>query len=186
MKIKRKISGEVQLIIQAAIPKAAISTENGYILLNAVGKVLETEVAEIEDTIIVITDSTLDTAVEGERVTFLEPQNAEILKTVFPLLAENNLTGITALQVNDVKNIQMTYKNRIILKLGELSSVPDKMDFVVAALHRNEEKMESFRGTIDFTIDKKAFLHPEEETKKEEQETEDKKTEEIVETTKTA
>ena len=47
--------------------------------------------------------------------------------------------------------------------LGLSSSVNDKMDYVKDALTRLDSDNPDFTGSIDFTIDKKAYLSPQRE-----------------------
>ena len=72
--------------------------------------------------------------------------------------------GLTQLDVRDRLQITATYQNRIVLKLGEAASVANKTDFIKATLDRCEQNTPGFKGSIDFSIDKKAFQNAEEES----------------------
>lgn len=127
------------------------------------GKVLEDGLMTIGDGIIIIDSSPVISAVPGEIVEFQDNDDLGIIKNVLTLLESNELSGITSIDVSNHSNIKMVYKERVTVLLGLSSSVNDKMDFVKAALTRLDSDNPDFTGSIDFTIDKKAYLSPQRE-----------------------
>ena len=94
----------------------------------------------------------------------LEDGVAALNDGVYEALQAAEIAGITELDVRDHLNIKAVYQGRITLELGAVSSLPDKTSFIKATLTRNDESEPEFEGTIDFTIDKKAYVRPKEET----------------------
>lgn len=117
----------------------------------------------IGDGIIIIDSSPVISAVPGETVEFQDNDDLSIIKNVLTLLESNELSGITSIDVSNHSNIKLVYKERVTVLLGLSSSVNDKMDFVKAALTRLDSDNPDFTGSIDFTIDKKAYLSPQRE-----------------------
>ncbi len=162
--IKRSLSCKVTIQVTAATAAAALDNGESYTLLNASGKVLEDGVMTINDGMILITAGEVSAAVPGELAVFAADGAFE--DTVFALKAfsDAGLVGITELDVRDSTNIKARYKDRILLELGAASTIPDKTDFIKATLERSEISSPEFKGTIDFTIDKKAYQNAEDAT----------------------
>lgn len=163
--ITRSLSCRVNIKVTAATAVAALESGESYILLNASGKVLEDGVVALADDVLVLKAGEIVSAVPGERVTFADANAVSDFASVYALLKDGEITGLTQLDVQNRLQIKAVYQNRIVLTLGEVSSIAGKADFVKATLERSEQNNPSFRGTIDFSIDKKAFQNAEEETK---------------------
>ena len=161
--IKRNLSGTITIKITAATAKLAIDNGDSFTLVSDKGKVLEDGLMTIGDGIIIIDSSPVISAVPGETVEFQDNDDLGIIKNVLTLLESNELSGITSIDVSNHSNIKMVYKERVTVLLGLSSSVNDKMDFVKAALTRLDSDNPDFTGSIDFTIDKKAYLSPQRE-----------------------
>ena len=157
--IKRNLSGTITIKITAATAKLAIDNGDSFTLVSDKGKVLEDGLMTIGDGIIIIDSSPVISAVPGETVEFQDNDDLGIIKNVLTLLESNELSGITSID----SNIKLVYKERVTVLLGLSSSVNDKMDFVKAALTRLDSDNPDFTGSIDFTIDKKAYLSPQRE-----------------------
>lgn len=162
--IKRSLSCKVTVCVTAATASAALENGESYILLNGKGKVLEDGVVALPDGILVLEAGEVSSAVPGDLVTFVNENAAADFVTVFAALQNSGITGLTELDVRDRMQITAKYQNRILLKLGEVSSVAGKTDFIQATLERCEQNTPDFKGSIDFTIDKKAYQNAEEDT----------------------
>lgn len=162
--IKRSLSCTVTITVTKATAAAALADGDAYILLNASGKVLEDGVVALSDDILVLEAGAVSSAVPGELVIFENESAASDFVSVFAALQNGGVTGLTQLDVRDRLQITATYQNRIVLKLGEAASVANKTDFIKATLDRCEQNTPGFKGSIDFSIDKKAFQNAEEES----------------------
>lgn len=162
--IKRSLSCTVTITVTKATAAAALADGDAYILLNASGKVLEDGVVALSDDILVLEAGAVSSAVPGELVTFENESAASDFVSVFDALQNGGITGLTQLDVRDRLQITATYQNRIVLKLGEAAAVANKTDFIKATLDRCEQNTPGFKGSIDFSIDKKAFQNAEEES----------------------
>lgn len=162
--IKRSLSCTVTITVTKATAAAALADGDAYILLNASGKVLEDGVVALSDDILVLEAGVVSSAVPGELVIFENESAASDFVSVFAALQNGGITGLTQLDVRDRLQITATYQNRIVLKLGEAASVANKTDFIKATLDRCEQNTPGFKGSIDFSIDKKAFQNAEEES----------------------
>lgn len=162
--IKRSLSCKVTIQVTAATAVAALDNGESYTLLNASGKVLEDGVVALSDGILVLEAGEISSAVPGELVVFANADAVSDFVTVYDAMQNAGIAGITELDVRDRMQIKAKYQNRIVLVLGEASSVPNKTDFIKATLDRCEQNSPEFKGSIDFSIDKKAYQNAEDKT----------------------
>lgn len=159
--IKRSLSCTVTVTVHRAQAVAALESEDTYILLNASGKVLEDGVFTLADSLLILNAGAVHSAVPGESVEFASPESLQTFSAVYQALCDAQITGITALDIENPMLVTARYQDRILLKLGEASAIPEKTNFIRATLERCEKNTPNFRGTIDFTIDKKAYQNAE-------------------------
>lgn len=162
--ISTSLSGTVTIHITAAKAVAALDNGDSFTLLNAAGKVLEDGVAALNDGVMIVQTNGVKSAVPGEMAAFSTEEELADMTAAYEALQEAEITGITELDVRDHLNIKAVYQGRVTLELGAVSTLPDKTSFIKATLSRNDESSPEFEGTIDFTIDKKAYVRPKEET----------------------
>lgn len=162
--IKRSLSCKVTVCVTAAKAVAAIDSGESYILLSLSGKVLEDGVMTVNDDVVILETGEIAAAVPGELLTLADADALADFTAVMRAFSENALTGITKLDIRDRTNIKAQYKDRILLKLGAAGTVSAKTDFIKATLERNEKSTPEFRGSIDFSIDKKAYQNAAEQS----------------------
>lgn len=159
--IKRSLSGTVTITVTAAKAVAAIDNGEAFTLLNLAGKVLEDGVMTVNDDIVILEAGEITSAVPGELLALADTAALADYTAVMQALAEQEIVGVTQLDIRDRANIKAQYKDRILLKLGAANTVADKADFIKATLERNEKSTPEFRGSIDFSIEKKAYQNAE-------------------------
>lgn len=160
--ISRSLSCTVTIHITAA--KAAVALDNGdsYTLLSASGKVLEDGVMSVGEDVLLLEAGDVLSCVPGEVIEFADADEGTDMTTALQAFSDASFAGLTKLDVRDHTNIKAVYQGRITLEFGAASSIADKLDFVAATLSRSDQNNPEFRGTIDFTIDKKAYQNAEE------------------------
>jgi len=161
--IKRNVSGTLTIKITAAVPKMALDNGESFTLISDKGKVLEDGLVNVGDGIIILDSSTVVSAVPGDFLEFKDQTDLDIIKELMENLDSNGITGISSIDVSNHSNVKLVYRERITVLLGQSSTIKDKMDFVRATLARLEEDDPDYEGSIDFTIDKKAYLSPKRE-----------------------
>ncbi len=162
--IKRSVTGTLTINITAAAASLSIDTGDGYILLNSSGKVLEDGVMVINEGITVLRTSTVLSASAGGIIQFENEKDIETVVQIKNYINEYEIPKISEIDVTDYSNIRLIYDNRIVLKTGVPSELGDKIDFIKATLEKHEAQEPAFRGTIDFTVENKAYINPEDET----------------------
>lgn len=162
--IKRSVTGTLTINITAAAASLSIDTGDGYILLNSSGKVLEDGVTVINEDISVLRTSAVLSASSGSIIQLENEKDLETAVQIKKYIDEYEISKISEIDVTDYSDIRLTYDNRIVLKIGIPSDLGDKIDFIKATLEKHEAEEPAFRGTIDFTVENKAYINPEDET----------------------
>lgn len=157
--IKRSLNGTVTIKITAAEAAMALDMGDSFVLMSASGKVLENEVAAINDNVSVINASKVVNASPGSVVEFENENDIKIATEVKKLVTTYELGNINIIDVTDYSDIKLQYDNRITLETGVEASLSAKMDFIKATLTKLNQDKPSFTGTIDFTIDNKAYIN---------------------------
>lgn len=157
--VKRSPTGNVTLAITAAKAELAIDCGEGYILLNKNGKVLEDGVVSINEDVATVTASTTVTATPGDIIVFENEQDTQTLKDIKSIIDSKQIEKITDINITQNSSVVLTYDMRITLEVGMVSTLEQKMDFVKATLDKLNSDEPNFEGSIDFTVENKAFVN---------------------------
>ncbi|MDD7344843.1 MAG: FtsQ-type POTRA domain-containing protein [Ruminococcus sp.] len=157
--VKRSPTGNVTLVITAAKAELAIDCGEGYILLNKNGKVLEDGVVSINEDVATVTASTIVTATPGDIIVFENEQDTQTLKDIKSIIDSKQIEKITDINITQNSSVVLTYDMRITLEVGMMSTLEQKMDFVKATLDKLNSDEPNFEGSIDFTVENKAFVN---------------------------
>lgn len=157
--VKRSPTGNVTLAITAAKAELAIDCGEGYILLNKNGKVLEDGVVSINEDVATVTASTIVTATPGDIIVFENEQDTQTLKDIKSIIDSKQIEKITDINITQNSSVVLTYDMRITLEVGMVSTLEQKMDFVKATLDKLNSDEPNFEGSIDFTVENKAFVN---------------------------
>lgn len=157
--IKRSPTGKVTLTVQGAVAAMAIENADAYLLLTSSCKVLEENSFELPGTAARVQCSAVTSAVSGTRLQLENAEDVEMLCNISKLLSDRGLTKITGINILDYSYIKLNYDNRINLKVGSYTTLSDNIEFIKAALERQDAEEPSFTGAIDFTITDRAFVN---------------------------
>ncbi len=104
-------------------------------------------------------------ATPGQTVKFNKEKTLSVYTEIVNLFIENEIAGITELDLTDPYNIVMKYENRIDVKVGSITNLKDKMAFAAEVIKDQDQVGPNAEGVIDLTIDKKAYFSPKTEPK---------------------
>lgn len=158
--IKRNISGTITINVTAAVSKMAIDNGESFVLLSDKGKVLEDGVMSIDEGIIILNASAGKSCIPGETIQFENQDDLTVLMSIIDSLDKSGIEGIASIDITNHSDIKLIYNSKIELKVGSSDSLYAKTDFISATLTRLREDDSEFEGSIDFTIDNKAYLSP--------------------------
>lgn len=114
---------------------------------------------------VVLKGTKIKKATPGQTASFNKEKTLSVYTDIMNLFIENEITGITELDLSDVYNIVMKYENRIDVKVGSITNLKDKMAFAAEVIKDQDQVGPNAEGTIDLTIDKKAYFSPKTEPK---------------------
>lgn len=142
----------------------AVQKGNAYIYIDIDGKVLETDIAQPEQTAAVVAGAYAESAVPGNPVTFTDEKALSNLLTVVAAVEESGIRGVTAYNVTNPTDIVIELDHRVEVKLGSVSTVAGKIAFGKEVIAKNVVEGATEKLIIDLTADAKAFVREKEET----------------------
>lgn len=159
-KIKRNISGIITINVTSAVPKMALDNGESFTLISDKGKILEDGLMTIDDGIIILNSSYVKSSIPGELIQFENQEDLTVITELIKGLDVSGISGISSIDIDDRTNIKLIYNETITLKVGDSASLSSKLNFINATLVRLKEDNPDFVGSIDFTIQNKAYLSP--------------------------
>lgn len=155
VKFKRRLPNTLEIQVTNTEAYYAIPDAGTYILLNPDCKVLENGVEMIGENVILLNAGEIVSAQAGAYLETANRDTAEKLKQIRLGCESCGLNGITLIDTADIYNINLVYQGRITLELGETgaSVLNKKLALGKAAIDRQNEENELYRGTINLTVE---------------------------------
>lgn len=162
--IKRSLSGTIEIRVTKATAAYAVEDAAGYTLLSKNGKVLEDAVQALNDGVTILYAGNIKNLPLGAAAEFENEKTLELLTSLDASLRAHEITGITEMDLSDPLNIKLRYLDTITLLMGQSSTVEGKLDFAKATLEKTLKDNPFFTGTVDMTVEKKAYFRADKET----------------------
>ncbi len=181
--VKRRLPSTLELVVKKTDAKLGIAMNGYFTLLDENGKVLEKDLETIGENIILLNLGEIESAELGETVVTKEEKTFTKLHDVLSECKQVGLHDISLMDISDIYNIKIVYQGRITLELGETDSenLGSKLALGKAAIEKQDEENNLYRGTINLTVDGKGYWS--EEVPTTEPVTEENTTEESTENT---
>lgn len=164
VKLTKKLPNKIIIRFDETSRAFAIEVSSGmYALTNSEFKVLELTGVLPEDAALLVGAPPVKCNV-GEIVTFATDDESDIsldlLKRIAASITENEVEGISYIDISNRSNIIMIYQSRIVLRLGDSLDVESKISLGNRVIKEENAIDPSQYGTIDLTIPKKAYFNP--------------------------
>ncbi len=158
-KIKRRLPSTLEIVITKTDAYMAVASDGYYILLDRQGKVLEKDLETVGEDIVLANLGEISSVKVGETIELKEKKIFTKLNSVLTSCENVGITDITAIDLSNIYNIKLIYQGRITLELGETDSdnLESKLALGEAAIERQDEENNLYRGTINLTVDGKAY-----------------------------
>ena len=181
--VKRRLPSTLELVVKKTDAKLGIAMNGYFTLLDENGKVLEKDLETVGENIILLNLGEIESAELGETVVLKEEKVFTKLQDVLTECNQIGLHDISLMDISDIYNIKIVYQGRITLELGETDSenLSSKLALGKAAIEKQDEENNLYRGTINLTVDGKGYWS--EEVPTTEPVTEENPTEETTENT---
>ncbi|MDD6808221.1 MAG: FtsQ-type POTRA domain-containing protein [Oscillospiraceae bacterium] len=119
-----------------------------------------------DEKIIILKGVAVKSAVPGKIIEVKNEKVFELYEQIMDCLVDNEIKGITELNLTDTVKIQMKYQDRIDIVVGSVSNLENKIKLAKKVLKNQDEINPYQEGTVDLTLDKKAYFSPKQETTK--------------------
>lgn len=159
VKIKRRLPSTLEIIVTKTDAYMAVASDGYYILLDRNGKVLEKELETVGENIVLANLGEISSIKVGETIVLKEEKVFSKLNDVLTECENVGITEITTVDLSDIYNIKLVYQGRITLELGETDkdNLSSKLALGKAAIERQDEENNLYRGTINLTVDGKGY-----------------------------
>lgn len=159
--IKRRLPDTIVVCVEYTSASAAIKYGSGYVLLDASGKVLETDVAILSDYVAEINGVEVQRAVAGETVVFNDEAYLEYLTLLTKEFRKAGLTQITAYNFDSMQNVTVEIDYKIDVVFGKMTGIEGKLDFGKEVILKNLYSAKAGKVIIDLTEDNVASVRNE-------------------------
>lgn len=168
VKIKRRLPSTLEIVITKTDAYMATAQDGYYILLDKNGKVLEKDLEIIDENIVLANLGEINSVEVGETISLKEEKTFTKLNAVLTECENVGIAEITSINISDIYNIKLVYQGRITLELGETdeNNLNSKLALGKAAIEKQNEENNLYRGTINLTVDGKGYWSEEVETTK--------------------
>lgn len=169
--VKRSPTGKLTLIVQETKAAMAFEEDDGYLIISPKGKVLERSMI-ISEHVCLVKGLTYSSAEEGSAIVIsdmLASDGETVLRDGEKLLSDLVLAygdgekymggNISEINLSNINNLYMVYQYRILLKCGDISNLDQTLKFAGAIIERLDGENPLYRGTVDLTIENKAFYN---------------------------
>ena len=157
--VKRRLPSTLELVVKKTDAKLGIAMNGYFTLLDENGKVLEKDLETVGENIILLNLGEIESAELGETVVLKEEKVFTKLQGVLTECNQIGLHDISLMDISDIYNIKIVYQGRITLELGETDSenLSSKLALGKAAIEKQDEENNLYRGTINLTVDGKGY-----------------------------
>lgn len=159
VKIKRRLPSTLEIIVTKTDAYMAVASDGYYILLDRNGKVLEKDLETVGENIVLANLGEINSIEVGKTIVLKEEKVFTKLNDVLTECENVGITEITTIDLSDIYNIKLIYQGRITLELGETDkdNLNSKLALGKAAIERQDEENNLYRGTINLTVDGKGY-----------------------------
>jgi hypothetical protein len=159
-RVRVSLPDSVTISVTYTSAKLCIPAEDGYILLDLTGKVLQTGVAVPSDYVAELRGAEVESAVPGETVVL---KDADLLRHVTSLASafeEHGVSGVTAYDFSDLACVIAEINYYVDVKLGPVQKAAGKLRFGKEVIDRTlrQPRSSSSKLVIDLTGDDSAFV----------------------------
>ncbi len=158
VRITRDLPGTVRIEITEGKAAAAVLSEYGdWWLISAAGKLMEQITEDEAQNYPRVTGETVQLPEAGDMMRL--SGSAEALTEILTALEDNNVTGVTLIDLSDSDDLVLWYGDQFKILLGGAEDLTYKVQFLASAL---QSLAGEYSGILDLTFseDQAAHFHP--------------------------
>lgn len=156
--VKKIYPNTIKITVEASVPFANVRTANGCMLISQGGKVLE-KLINPRSGVMEIEGAEADLTLEiGDRLVSVDEDKTKDIYTLLEAFYNSGYeTGsVTNIDISDRSDVSFVYDGRILVKLGVISDIDYKLDFVSEIV--TNQIGSGIRGTLKLLPDSAQFL----------------------------
>ncbi len=129
VKMVRKLPSTLVIQVTEAVPTVNLKTGDTYAVLSAKGRVLEVNQQKPNDKLITLEGIKKDGLKRGDFLDYEGDEKLSTLGTIVEALEEVGFQGIKGINLENLVDIRLNYKDRIRIDLGSISDLSYKLTF---------------------------------------------------------
>lgn len=154
--ISRKFPNRLSIKIVESKPKTALKYKSNYYYLSAADRLIEKSDFNSHPELTLINGVDLENITVGDYFKMTDKNNYDLCKEVMTAIKESGLTNVNFINISDLANVRVYYKNLIEIKLGNANNLDYK--FKVAKEIINSKLEKDDQGVLDVQISGKSFF----------------------------
>jgi cell division septal protein FtsQ len=147
-KIKKRLPGTLEIIITPANEICTIETNGSYFVVSDGGKILE-RVTTLQNGLYNVTGVDMSNYKVGDVLHGDDGESIATLGKVTQSIIFTDFPKVTAINLTDIYNIELTYDNRITVKCGTYLELDYKLRYAKDAIKNEESNNSTVKGTLD-------------------------------------
>lgn len=167
--VERKMPDTLIINVTATREAAAVTTANGFVLIDETGKVIDKNASILKENVAVLKGVKLNEYEEGAIVSFTDEKKTETFLKLLEAIKKSRLELLTEIDLKNINDIKIKYDDRITFEVGSLINIETKLARGVAALEKENEINSYSEGTLDLKTEPYVYFKSgtEEDSKKE-------------------
>ncbi len=159
VEIKKVLPDKIKIDIVESSPVFFVKkSENEYIHISDIGRIIETSSNSIVDNGILVKGLDLENAFIGEFLFNRDNETVKILKTLYSEIKLLEIGKITEINIDNIYDLKIMFDDKIQLVIGDMKDISYKLEL---SFYIIENKLgQNEKGTIDVRDSKKAIFRP--------------------------
>lgn len=147
--ISKKIPNGITITVSETNPEVQIESEEGYIVINLEGKVIDVVDYPMEN-VCVVKSGTFKEPSIGNRIEFNDEGNKVLFESLLNEVRNCDISNIKVIDLSNPMHIFMDYDNRIKIELGSPEDIGYKLRTAAAILR--DKLQQNDKGKLDVSL----------------------------------
>jgi len=167
VQIRRELPGTLKYVITETNAAAVLEYENGFLLLNSDGKILEQKAGKSTETLPLLKCPEPGNIEVGRTIEFTGADTGQtssdilaIYKDLLAAIKASKINEITVIDMSEPTDVRLFYQNRLTLHIGTPTNLESKLALAADVINKENINYPNEKGEIDLTILKRADFLP--------------------------
>ncbi len=160
IKLTRKLPDTLNIQVNLTREAAALINGDGYLLVDATGKVLDKNASMLRENVAVVSGVKVKKAQEGSLVELNSDEVTRDFITIISTLEESGFVGITEISLSAKNEFKLIYEDRITIKLGTMENLAVKLQRAKVAIDKENQSGLKTKGVLDLSTEPDVYFRP--------------------------